>query len=142
MDTNQTLAMMNKKSTLSTLWIFILLNMIFRDLHELPRPGLLAEVLTGYVNGVQMTDGVFMIGAIMAEIIIVMVLLSRVLKYKANRWTNIIGGAIAILLVLVTGPSDLDDMFFASIEVATLLFIIWYAWNWSKEAMKSTVSLT
>lgn len=141
MDTKQTSNTTDRKAILSTLWIFILMNMIFRDLHELPRPGLLAEVLTGYVNGVQMTDTIFMIGAIMAEIIIIMVLLSRVLEYRFNRPANIIGGAIAILLVLATGPADLDDMFFASIEIAALLYIIWYAWNWSKETI-STVSLT
>jgi hypothetical protein len=59
-----------------------------------------------------------------------MVLLSRVLPYRANRWANIIAGPIAIALVVVGAPSDLDDMFFAIIEVVSLLFIVWYAWKW------------
>jgi hypothetical protein len=66
----------------------------------------------------------------MLEIPIAMVLLSRVLEYRVNRWANIIAGAIAIPLVIGIGPKDLDDMFFAIIEVVALALIIWFAWLW------------
>jgi hypothetical protein len=86
--------------------------------------------MTGTVNGVQMTEGFLLLGGMMLEIPIAMVLLSRVLPYRANRWANIIAGPIAIALVVVGAPSDLDDMFFAIIEVVSLLLIVWYAWKW------------
>ena len=66
----------------------------------------------------------------MAEIPIAMVLLSRILKYSVNRWTNIIVGVIMIPLVLSNGLADLDDMFFATIEIVAMTFIVWYAWTW------------
>ena len=44
------------KAVLSALWIFFLLNMLFRDIHELFRPGLLEEMMTGIVNGTHITD--------------------------------------------------------------------------------------
>ena len=59
-----------------------------------------------------------------------MVLLSRILDYRINRWANIIIAAITIALVIGMGQKDLDDMFFATIEVISLSVIVWLAWNW------------
>ncbi len=62
-----------------------------------------------------------------------MVLLSRVLKYRANRWANIIVGAIntvAVLASFLVATPALYYAFFATIEIATTLTIIWYAWAW------------
>ena len=130
MNTNEKLITMDMKAKLSTLWIFVLLNVIFRDIHELFRPGFLEEMMTGTVNGVQMTEGVLLLGGIMAEIPIAMVLLSRVLKYRVNRWANIIAGAITIAFIMANRPKDLDDMWFLAIGVVALSLIIWYAWKW------------
>jgi hypothetical protein len=130
MSTSKKTAGMDMKALLSTLWIFVLFNIAFRDIHEILRPGFLEEVMTGTVNGVQMTEGFLLLGGMMLEIPIAMVLLSRVLPYRANRWANIIAGPIAIALIVFGGPSDLDDVFFATIEVVTLLLIVWYAWKW------------
>ena len=133
MNTNKKATGMDRKVLLSTLWIFVLLNIIFRDIHELFRPGLLAEMMTGTVNGIQMTEGLLLVAGISIEISIAMVLLSRVLNYRVNRWANIIAGAIAIEFIIASGAGDLDDMFFATIEVVALLFVIWTAWRWSKQ---------
>ena len=133
MDVQQKLITMERKSTLSTLWIFVLLNMIFRDIHELVRPGLLEEMMTGIVNGTQVTEELLLLGGIMIEVVIVMVVLARVLKVRVNRWANIIVGAITIMLVVSNNTApDLDDMFFAAIQVIALAVIVWYAWTWPK----------
>ncbi len=124
---------MDMKVLLSTLWIFALLNVIIRDIHELFRPGLLQEMMTGTVNGIQMTEGLLLLAAIPMEILISMVLLSRVLKYRVNRWVNIGVGAIAIAFVMANGAKDLDDIFFATVEVIAMLLIIWFAWTWPKQ---------
>ncbi len=124
---------MDIKALLSTLWIFFLLNMIFRDIHDLFRPGLLEEMMTGIVNGTQVTDGVLLVGGIMVEIPISMVVLSRVLKYRLNRWANIIVGSITLASVIGKKPLDLDDVFFTTIGFITLVIIIWLAWKWRKQ---------
>ncbi len=67
------------------------------------------------------------------ETAIAMTLLSRVLKYKANRWANIIVAAIntvAVLASLLVAAPALYYLFFAIIEIGTTLTIIWYAWTW------------
>lgn len=134
MDTKQMLATMERKAILSTLWIFVLFNMIFRDIHELFRPGLLEEMISGTVNGMQMSEGLLLLGSVMIEIAIVMVLLSHVLKVRANRWANIVTGTVTIVLVVMNNTvPDLDDMFFAAMQIVALAFIIWYAWHWPNQ---------
>ena len=120
------------KALLSTLWIFVLFNMIFRDLHEFGRPGFIEEIMTGIVNGVQITEKLMLLGGIMAEVPISMVLLSRVLNYRINRWANIFAGTITIAMIINNGVKDLDDIFFTAIEVVALILIVWCAWKWKK----------
>ena len=127
---NQKIVPTEMAARLSTLWIFVLFNLIFRDIHEFFRAGLLEEIITGVVNGTQVTEEVMLIGAIMIEIPLVMVLLSRILDYRINRWANIIIGASTITLVIVMGQKDLDDHFFATVEVIALSVIVWLAWKW------------
>jgi hypothetical protein len=80
--------------------------------------------------------------AILMEIPIAMILACRLLPFRANRWANIIAGA---LLTLVNGfltfvapligmgrpPAYAEYLFFATIETVCTLVIIWQAWNWS-----------
>ena len=133
MNTNKKTTKMDMKAKLSTLWIFVLFNIIFLEFHKLLQPGFLEEVMTGTIGGVQMTQGVLLLGAIVLEIPIAMLLLSRVLKYRVNRWANIIAGAITIAIVIVNASTDLDNIFFTTIAVVSLLLIVWYAWKWPKQ---------
>jgi uncharacterized protein DUF6326 len=124
---------MDMKSILSTLWIFVTLNYLYCDVVSLMDPELLPQYLRGNVNGLEFTPG-FLLGAgILVEIFIAMVLLSRVLPYRANRWANIAAGALmtavqsATLFVGIPAPYYL---FFSVIEIATTVVIVWLAWNW------------
>jgi hypothetical protein len=89
---------------------------------------------SGFVGSVHITQGFVLLGAVLLETAIAMVLLSRVLKYRANRWANIIVGVIQIVanVQALTGPLywNLFFVFFTAIEIACLLFIVWYAWTW------------
>ena len=80
--------------------------------------------------------GLLLLGGIMAEVPISMVLLSRVLKYRINRWTNIFAGTVMIAFVINNGARDLDDVFFITIGIISLLMIIWCAWKWRKQEGK------
>jgi hypothetical protein len=67
------------------------------------------------------------------ETAIAMVLLTRVLKYSANRWANIVAGLFQTAFVswsLIGETPNLFYAFFATIEIACTLFIAWYAWKW------------
>jgi hypothetical protein len=64
------------------------------------------------------------------ETAIAMVLLSRVLPYRANRWANIIVGVLQTASVGLSLQATLFYVFFATLEIACTLFIVWYAWTW------------
>ena len=68
--------------------------------------------------------------AVMMEISILMILLSRVLKYRVNRWANIITSIITIAFVVGGGVSYPHYLFIATVEVVCLLLIVWFAWKW------------
>ena len=133
MNTNKKTAKMDMKVKLSTLWIVVMFNMAFADILSFETPGFLQELMTGYAGGVQITQEILLVFAILLEIPIAMVLLSRVLKYRANRWANIIAGAITIAFVIGGGSAYLHYIFFATIEVVCMLLIVWYAWKWTEQ---------
>ena len=84
----------DRKMILSTLWIFVTLNYLYCDVLGLMDSTLLKQYLTGNVEGLIIDENFLFAGAILMEIPIAMVLLSRILSYKINRWSNIIAGLI------------------------------------------------
>lgn len=121
---------MNTKNTdpkvlLSTLWIVILFNMIIRDLHEFLRKGYIEEMMSLRVPEVNMLFYGFV-----AQVPILMILLSRTLKDKANKWFNTVAALIASLGFLSTLPTaDMDDVFFVIVENILLLIVLRIAWK-------------
>lgn len=127
---SDTAQMEDMKARLSTLWIFLMFNMVFADIFSFMYPGVLQQIMTGNADGIQVTPGFLLIAAMVTEISIAMVFLSRLLKQGVNRWVNIVGGVITILWVIGGGSATLHYIFFASIEVVCSLVIIWLAWHW------------
>ncbi|MCK8522964.1 DUF6326 family protein [Aquimarina sp. D1M17] len=110
---------------LSTLWVFILFNMIFRDLHQFLAIGYIEEMMALTISDTNM-----LLYGVILEIPILMVLLSRVLPNIANKWVNSIAAIIIMLGVISTLPNgDLDDTFFALIEIISFITIIRLAWK-------------
>ena len=137
--TNKNTEMRDRKAMLSLLWIFVMFNFTYADILTLYFNIVLHKELwklfqSGYVGSVHITQGFVLLGAVLLETSIAMVLLSRILKYRANRWANIIVGVLQTASVAwsLTGPmySNLFYAFFATIEIACTLFIVWYAWTW------------
>jgi hypothetical protein len=128
MDTEKRIVVMeDMKVKLSILWIFVMFNMAFADIIGFINPGALEEIMTS----LDITQGFMLVAAVLVEIPIAMIVLSRVLKYKANRFANIIAGVITILWVVGGGNTSFSYIFFATVEVLCVLLIIWYAWKWS-----------
>ncbi|MEL6195037.1 MAG: DUF6326 family protein [Bacteroidota bacterium] len=116
-------------SLLSTLWIYVLLNMIFRDLHQFASPGFIEDLMS-----LEVAEAYVLIFGIILEIPIIMVVLSRVLKAKVNKWANIIAVGIFSLSMLSTlAEADMDDIFFMIMELAGFIAIVKIAWDLSKE---------
>ncbi len=126
-------SMRNPGVTLSTLWIFVMFNYLYCDLLGLMDSGSLKQYLTGHVNGLDVTQGFLLGAAVLMEIPIAMIVLSRVLKPKASRRANIAAGAfmtVVQIASLFVGSLTMFYAFFSVIEIACTSFIVWYAWNW------------
>lgn len=124
------------KARLSTLWIFFLFNIVFRDIHEFVEPGFVAELMTGTSNGNPITEHMLLLGGVMIQGPIAMVLLSWVLPYKVNRWTNMIVAMLYGVLVPAFGSTDLDDTFHLIMEAAAMSAVIWSTWRWRNPSPK------
>src|SRR3989442_3989850 len=115
----------DRRMMLFTLWIVATFNYVYADVVTLFDKSVLTSLSQGTLFG----------AAVLVETAIAMVPLSRLLNYRANRWANIIVGAIntvAVLASLLVAAAALYYAFFGIIEIATTLLIIWYAWTWPK----------
>ena len=118
------------QTLLSTLWIVVMINMLKADILSLFIPGTTDELAKTSASTGTPIPLLMLGGAIMMEISIVMIVLSRVLKYKVNRWANIITSIITIVFVVGGGVSYPHYIFIATVEVICLLLIIRNAWKW------------
>jgi hypothetical protein len=129
MNTNKkTAEMKDRKVILSTLWIFVMLNYVYGDLAMM-----IFNPATYQKIAMRMTEGLVLGAAALMEVAIAMVLLSRILKYRANRWANIITGTVFTAFAALTlfgGKPPAFYVFLSTIEIACTLFIVWYAWTW------------
>src|SRR3546814_5979681 len=92
-------------------------------------------ITTGGAGGIDMNETTLQGAAILLEITIGLVLLSRILKYKANRLANIIATVLMTLVMIGTllmGATIYHYIYFANIVIATTLLILWYALSCSQ----------
>jgi hypothetical protein len=131
MNTNTTpIKKIDTKVLLSTLWIVVMINMLKADILSLYIPGAAEEVAkTSASTGASITQ-LMLGGAIMGNLAIAMIILSRVLKYRINRRANIVMGVVTIAYIWGGMASYPHYIFIASIETLCLLLIIGFAWMW------------
>jgi hypothetical protein len=122
-------ATVDKKVIFSTLWIFAIFNYLYNDIFSLYFvPNIQSDAVATASSQVLMF-------AFLMETAIAMVLLSRFLKYGANRWLNVIFGVVHTALVAysVIGTTQQSfNIMFVAIEIACTLFITVYALVWRK----------
>ncbi|MEL7520121.1 MAG: DUF6326 family protein [Cyanobacteria bacterium J06553_1] len=125
---NPSITLLKMKTKLSALWIVVLFNMLFRDVHELARTGFLEEMLARTSNGAQIPEGLLLAAAIVLKIPISMIFLTQVLNVKVSRWANLIAAIVMMVMIVSSNLApDLDDAFFAVVECVALLLITGYA---------------
>ena len=126
----------NPKVLLSTLWLFATVNYIFCDIFTLFHSESLKQLMSGEMGGMIISQ-TFLLGfAILMEIVMIMIVLSRFLPYKSNRIFNITVGLLMTFVqgsTLFTADNTLHYIFFSFVEISTTIFIVYYAWNWKEK---------
>ena len=119
---------------MSALWIATLFLFAYGDIFGFFKPGQIADVISGQVSGIKITQ-VFLLGAsVYVAIASVMVFLSLVLKPRVSRWTNIVLPILFIVSIAasVVGETWAYFIFLSIAEIGLLLLVIWYAWTWPR----------
>ena len=135
MDSNKITS--DRRTILPLLWIFYVLNILYADV--LTNMGSIATMgATAIENEIVetlLTPEMLLIAAFILEAAMVMIIFSRILPYKANRIMNITVAVVetaTVMASLLVGHSTIYYKFFASVEIITCVFIIGYAWRWSR----------
>lgn len=118
------------KVLFSTLWIAVMINMLNEGTLSLYIPGSAEEVARTAVSTGASIPQLMLGGAIMGQLGIAMIVLSRVLKHGINRWVNIVVSLVTIAYIWGGMATYPHYIFIASVETLCLLLIIGFAWKW------------
>ena len=135
MNTKSKTTKLDTKILLILLWVFYSVNFMYCDALSSLEPGVLEGIMSGTVadGTVKITAGFLLGTAMMFEIPFLMIVLSWILKYRANRWANIIAGTLFVATQigsLFAGAPSPMYIFYTTIEIAGLSLIVWNAWKW------------
>lgn len=117
---------MEMEIKLSAIWIALMLTYLLSDV---------LRIFSGdfqKMNDVKFTQGMWLGIAMLMLTPILMVVLSVLLPYQANRWMNIIVAAFFFVFNLVGLPTypSAYDRFLIVVGLAFNLLTIWLAWIW------------
>ena len=113
---------------LSALWITLVLSYLLGDVLRI----FSGDFEAAAIGGVQVTQGAYLGMAALFTIPILMVFLSLVMGYNANRWANISIPAVFFIINIIGLPTypSLYDKFLNLVGLTLNLLIIRYAWTW------------
>lgn len=134
-------AKINIKIKLSALWVTVMFLFAYVDILSYMQPGLIEDFIRGEVAGFQITQGWLLGVTIMMTIPALMVFLSLALKPKVNRLANIIVAILKIIIVIGSnfiGVAWSYYIFGSVVEVVLLSLIVWNAWKWPKQEVRSS----
>ena len=98
---------------------------------------ILKDLLAGHAGGtIQITPEFLLASAVLMEIPMAMILLTRVLGHTLSRWANVAAAAIMILVQLgslFVGTPASYYVFFSVIEIGTLVLIAALALRWTAQ---------
>jgi hypothetical protein len=116
------------KIKLSGLWTALMLTYLLGDVLRI----FSGDFVAGQVEGMQVTQGMYLGLAILLVIPAVMVFLSLTLPYKGNRWTNIILAIVFFVFNLIGLPTypSAYDQFLIIVGLVFNALTVWYAWRW------------
>ena len=115
---------------LAAIWIALMLTYLLGDVMRI----FSGDFVPGEMVGAQTSQGLYLGMAVLFVMPIIMVFLSLTLKYKTNRWMNIILAIIFFIINLIGLPGypSYYDQFLIVVGLVFNLMTIWYTWNWSK----------
>ncbi|MCG9760212.1 MULTISPECIES: DUF6326 family protein [Pseudoalteromonas] len=132
--TGQSTHSANTHKKVATLWLLVMLNMIYADIlafvSAFITPGVIETLMTGYSGSVKLSQPLLLISAILIEIPIAMIFLSQYLNYHLNRACNLVAVVLTFLFILGGVETDPFYLFLVAIQLSLLLTIAWTVIRW------------
>lgn len=125
---------------LASLWLFILLNIIFRDLHQFVMPGFIENVMTGRFNGMDITPELMLLGGIVVSVPISMIPLSLLLERSFLRPLTIVAALVTSVTMIPPAPMDLDDTYHLVLQLLAIAGIVATCWRWMQDPVERWTS--
>ncbi len=120
--------MADTRIVLSGLWVAVMLTYLWGDVLRI----IAGDVEPGkLMAGMQATQGMLLLIAIIMLVPIVMVVLTLTIPYPAIRWVNIVVAIVVVLFNLLGLPyKGAYDNFLIAVSFVFNALTIWYAWKW------------
>ena len=119
------------KKKLSGLWVALMLTYLLGDVLRI----FSGDFEAGQVGDLQVSEEMYLGLAILMVVPIVMVFLSLTLKYRVNRWANIIAALFFFVFNLIGLPTypSAYDQFLIIVGLVFNVLTVWYAWRWRRQ---------
>ncbi|MBA7607681.1 hypothetical protein ES703_14844 [subsurface metagenome] len=115
------------KIILSGLWVATMLTYLWGDVLGI----FSGDVVAGVIEGVQVTQTIWLGIALLMVIPIVMVVLSLTSQHPVNRWANIIVAIFWFVFNLVSlGGYPVYSQILLIVSMGFNVLTVWYAWKW------------
>ena len=120
--------MVDARIILSGLWVATMLTYLLGDVMRI----FAGDFVAGEMEGVKVTQVLWLGIAVLFVIPIFMVFLSMTLNYPVNRWANIIVAIIffGINIVGILRYPGAYDKFLIIVSLVFNTLTVWYAWKW------------
>ncbi|WP_046006489.1 DUF6326 family protein [Pseudoalteromonas rubra] len=123
---------------LATLWLLVMLNMVYADIlafvSAFITPGVIDTLMSGYSGSVKLSQPLLLVSALLIEVPIMMILFSQFLGYQLNRVCNLVAVQLTFVFVLSGVETDPFYLFLAAIQLSLLLAIAWTTLRWRAPA--------
>jgi len=118
---------------LSALWVATMLTYLLGDVLRIFSGDIQTQSMKEQLA--KFTQPMWLLTAALMVLPIVMVVLSVLLPYPANRWANIIMAGFFFLFNLIGLPTypSAYDRFLIAVSLVFNGMTIWHAWNWIPE---------
>lgn len=115
---------------LSAVWIALMLTYLLGDVLRI----FSGDFKAGEISGKQATQAMWLGIAVLMLIPIIMVLVSVMVDYPVNRWSNIIIALFFFVFNLIGLPTypSAYDRFLIAVGLVFNLLTVWTAWNWAQ----------
>lgn len=113
---------------LAALWTVVMFSIVMADIIGFIHPGTLQSIIDGNF-GFPVTPELLLLFSVLTAVPIVMIFLSLVLSVKTVRWVSTLAVVLTTLFVVGGGSATYTYFFFATLEIISMIAVLWYAWR-------------